>query len=171
MTTPEPQVSIAERLREALNGTMSQRELARRMASDEGSSPESERRQILKYLSGEHAPTVERAERMAAILGVPADSFVDSRPERVVVADYLREIASTVDSLSRLVENREEAGAPSGDVGRLERHLARLARTVALLAKGQAQIAEALDVQLDDAAPSRAQQSPRSARPKQRKRS
>lgn len=131
---------------------MSQRALARALAGQDATDRqvENERRQIARYLADENVPTLAKSRRIAAVLGGADDDYTASADERRTRADDLRAIAATLDELSRLVEDREEDEASAGDVGRIERRLERLAAAIAEVAYGQAQIADALGVQLDE---------------------
>lgn len=89
-------LEVAHRLRIALAArNLTQSELARRLAGAGASRNvvNSRRRLLLKWLSGEHAPTLESAAQLAAILETPANHFLVIRD-----ADH-RRASETVEAI------------------------------------------------------------------------
>lgn len=100
---------LAQRLREAIaEREVSQRQLARELAGPDADDRrvENERRQLAKYLAGQHAPTVERARLLAELLGKPADYFIEPETARTRLVDQMRAMAVMLDDLRAVVEER-----------------------------------------------------------------
>lgn len=86
---------------------MSQRQLAREIAgTDDQRRIENERRQIGKYLAGQHAPSPEKARRIAGILGKPAEFFIDEVAAAKRLPELMGEVYELVADISDLIEER-----------------------------------------------------------------
>jgi transcriptional regulator with XRE-family HTH domain len=123
---------LAERLRDAIKERdLSQRELARLLAGPDAEPRrvENERRQIAKYLAGQHAPSIERARVLAELLDKPADYFIDPAEARTRLADQLVGLVGLVEELREIVKERfpeEDEGVGDLDARSVGRRLAAL---------------------------------------------
>lgn len=115
MASTESPLPLADRLRQAIaDKGISQRELARRIAGPEADPKrvENERRQIGKYLAGQHAPTPERATLLAEILEKPSGYFIDPDEGRTRLIDQMRSLVTLVEGiLERLPAEGEGSAA------------------------------------------------------------
>jgi len=111
VTQETPPAPLAARLRQAIEDAgISQRELARRVvariAPDASETRvENERRQILKYLAGKHAPEPERADLYAELLGKPPGYFTEPEARRLMI-DQLGDIVVGIDTILAILEAR-----------------------------------------------------------------
>lgn len=75
---------------------MASRQLSRRALGKliDPSNPERGRRQVLRHLSGKHAPSVPSRIKYAQAFGLPGDTFLDSEEEddEMSVPDLLRDL-------------------------------------------------------------------------------
>lgn len=149
MAAEESPLPLPDRLRQAIEEAgISQRELARRIIArlDDTDQPdprrvENERRQLAKYLAGQHAPERTRAELLSQLLEKPVGYFVERDEVRLRLIDQIRGLADGLDDLTALVMERlpeEDEEGDAGDVRAIARRLGALEATVA--EQGEAQI-------------------------------
>lgn len=92
-----PQTDYPEVLRAAMkNAAMSRNKLSYAVAAKTGNKRDSEYRALGKYLSGDEAPSQERAALLAVLLSDPAVAIVSSHRR-----DRLAELGATVEKLER----------------------------------------------------------------------
>lgn len=130
----ESPATLGERLRAAIaDAGVSQRELARRVAGPGADERrvENERRQIGKYLAGQHAPAPARARLLEEILGKPEGYLLgpNGKPRRV--ADQVGEVYDLLAEVSEMIEERagESVKEPPW-AARIRRSLGELAGAV-----------------------------------------
>lgn len=115
---------LATRLRDAIEESgLSQRKVARELSSRTGSTFESERRQIAKYLASENIPRPRRARLLSEILGKPNDYFIDPAEAQMRSIDQLRKLVALIDELEAAVT--EHNSTVTGRLGAVEATVAK----------------------------------------------
>lgn len=119
VTNAESQVppSLAERLRAAISEKgISQRQLARLIAGEDADERrvENERRQLGKYLAGQHAPSISKAQLIARLLDKPENYFIDERLTARRLPELVGEVYELVADISSLIDEQLGVEAAKG---------------------------------------------------------
>lgn len=108
---------VAIRLRRAIEEQkISQRQLARGLAGADATTSrvENERRQIMKWLAGDHLPSEAKARRLSELLEKPADYFIDAVGQARRLPELVAEVHELIGDVSELIDEQLGAKAVTG---------------------------------------------------------